>query len=335
MFDAKISVLVVVHFQHFRPSLYGYIRRAGSVGTADITIQAWPEVLEVDDYKNGYLGVEHEDNDQARAYLLGKAIESDFSYETYRAGIIQPNFHHTEGAIRIVDYTAEDLKKFGREYEKSIARCEKAEAEFTNAEDEEWTSKWLKAGDHCTFCEAGAGCPARRKLAEDVARIEFDDTPGDLHLPAVAKRGEVLGSTEEQVAHILGWAPFLEQLILAAKLYAHRAMEAGYEIPGFKLVARRSNRKLVEEAPEVLAKQLVKAGFLKNSEVKGLFVTKLKSGPQIEKMIPKKLRKKFAAEFLVKPDNGTAVAPIDDARASVEPAIETDFEDVTDELDFG
>src|SRR5665213_302614 len=31
MFDAKISVLVVVHFQHFRPSLYGYIRRAGSV----------------------------------------------------------------------------------------------------------------------------------------------------------------------------------------------------------------------------------------------------------------------------------------------------------------
>jgi hypothetical protein len=111
-------------------------------------------------------------------------------------------------------------------------------------------------------------------------------------------------------------------------------MEAGYEIPGFKLVARRSNRKLIEGTAKEIADAIVKKGFVPDRAA--LFTRPaLLSGPQIEKLVDKKKRKKFNAEFLVKPDNGTTIAPIDDPRPSVEPRNPgDDFEDA-DELDFG
>lgn len=318
--------------------------RDDTSGTADVTIPARLEsVLEVVDYKNGGLLVEHTDNDQACAYITGKAIEYDFEFDTYRTTIVQPNCAHAEGPVRWVEYTADELKEFAKAYAKDIARCEKAEAAFQkiDATDADAVKKWgaknLHAGDHCTFCEAGPACPKRLEAAQELAAIEFDDPPGDLQLPAVVGPRAV-GTTEEQVARILSWAPFLDDLVKAATLYAHRAMEAGYDIPGFKLVARRSNRKLKDGTAKELADAIVAAGFVKD---RAALFTKpaLLSGPQIEKLVAKGKRKKFNAEFLVKPDNGTSIAPIDDPRPSVDPPNPGDefeaLEDHADELDFG
>lgn len=303
--------------------------RDDTSGTADITIPARLEsLLEVVDYKNGYLLVDHEDNDQARAYLLGKAIEYNFEFETYRTTIVQPNSPHAEGPIRWQEYTAAELKDYQKKYAAGIKKCEKAEAWFdkdaANVDADklpttQWADTWLVAGDHCTFCEAGPACPARRKLAEELALIEFADPPEEVQFPApTGGRMAAIGSTEEQVAYILKWAPFLDELVKAASLYAHRAMEAGYEIPGFKLVARRSTRKLKPGVPQELAAEIVKAGFVKTKAA--LFSPpKMLTGPQIEKLVPRKLRKKFNDQFLDKPDNGTTIAAIDDVRASVEP----------------
>lgn len=308
--------------------------RDDTSGTADITIKAWPELLEVDDYKNGGIGVEVIDNDQARAYLSGKAIEADWSYERYRTGIIQPNSPHADGPVRVVEYTEQELKDFLSEYEKSIQRCEEAEAahgeigreiEGASYTFETWAKEYLNPGSHCVFCPAGPACPARRTFAEEQARIEFGTEPRKLQLPAVVdERGVVRSSTEEEVARILNWAPYLDQLVRAAELYAHRAMEAGLDIPGYKLVPRRSVRELKEGTT---IKEIVEAGYLTNSDAELAFTTpKLKSGPQLEKLVAKAKRKEFAAEFLVKPDNGTTIARIDDTRSSVEPrAILEDF----------
>ena len=324
--------------------------RDDTSGTADVTIPARLEgVLEVVDYKNGGLLVEHTDNDQACAYITGKAIEYNFEFETYRTTIVQPNCQHAEGPVRWVEYTADELREFAKAYAKDIAKCEKAEAAFEriDKDDEDavakWGDKFLKAGDHCTFCEAGPICPKRRAAAQEMAAIEFADDPEDLQLPAVVGPRAV-GTAEEQVARILTWAPFLDDLVKAANLYAHRAMEAGYDIPGFKLVKRRSNRKLKGGTAKELADEIVAAGFVKDRAA--LFSKPgLLSGPQIEKLVPKAKRKKFNDQFLVKPDNGTSVAPIDDPRASVDPTpgddfdtIDADFEaveDQTDETDFG
>jgi uncharacterized protein DUF2800 len=307
--------------------------RDDTSGTADITLSSWPELLEVDDYKNGGLLVEHIDNDQARAYLVGKAEEYEWSFERYAAGIIQPNSPHTDGPVRVVEYTEAELKQFQKEYDADIKKCEKAEESFGKMPANVWEKLYLNAGEHCIFCEAGPACPARRKEAERLAAIEFADEPTEIQLPAVVKTGEVVGTTEEQVARILTWAPFLDQLVRAAELYAHRALEAGYEIPGFKLVARRSNRKLRDEPVEDLIKEMVEGGFITNDDVQMLYTRKLKSGPQIEKLVPKKKRKDFNERFLVKPDNGTTIARVDDVRSSVEPRAAAD--DFDDETEFG
>lgn len=316
--------------------------RDDTSGTADITIPAWPDLLEVDDYKNGWLLVEAVDNDQARAYLTGKAIEWDWDFARYAAGIIQPNSPHADGPIRVLEYTREELQQFAIEYEADIKRGEVAEEKFkeigteiegANYTFEMWAAEYLKAGDHCTFCPAGATCPARRAEAQRQAAIDFDDEPHEIQLPTVPdSKLPMAGSPEEQVARILAWAPFLDDLVKAAKLYAHKAMENGYVIPGQKLVRARTNRRLKEgTTPDEIAKQ---TGIPK-AEL--FWPPELKSGPQIEKMLPKGAkRKKFADTFLFKPEGGTSVVPVDDPRPAVTPrAIGDEFDDPEEDFDFG
>src|SRR3972149_1479351 len=148
--------------------------RDDTSGTADVTLAALKAgVLEVDDYKNGYLTVEHKDNPQTLAYLLGKAIEKKFAFKIYRALICQPRADHEEGAIRYVELTKRDLLDFQKEYRAAIERCEEAEAAFEKAGTkgrDKWAAKWLSAGEACTFCEAQAICPARPPGAGEEAQ---------------------------------------------------------------------------------------------------------------------------------------------------------------------
>ena len=318
--------------------------RDDTSGTADITIPSLVNsTLEVDDYKNGWLLVEAVDNDQARAYLRGKAIEYDWIFDTYLAGIIQPNSPHADGPIRVIEYSREELERFGAEYEADIKRGEEAEEKFkevgthiegANYTFEMWAAEYLKAGDHCTFCPAGATCPTRRAEAQRQAAIDFDDEPHEIQLPTVPdSKLPMAGSPEEQVARILAWAPFLDDLVKAAKLYAHKAMENGYIIPGQKLVRARSNRRWIDGTEKEIADRVAKEFKLKRDD---LFVTELKSGPQVEKLLPKgKQRKAFADKFLIKPDAGTAVVPADDPRPAVTPTPIGDEFDDAEELDFG
>jgi len=311
--------------------------RDDTSGTADITMDAWPELLEVIDYKNGFLIVDHEDNSQAKAYLLGKAIETDFSHELYRTTIVQPRSLHPEGPIRFEEFSADALREFQKEYRAGIKKNETAEKAFTDPPTAAWEKKYLVPGDHCTFCDAGATCNARRRSVEDEAKMDFADEPRELEIMKPALDGEILppdgDQTAERVARILRWAPYLDGLVKAAHLYAHRALEAGYEIPGFKLVPRRSNREFIKGAARQIAADIVAKGYV--DDIKKLYTSpKLISGPQAEKLVPSKKRKQFAADFLVKPDNGTTIAPIESPLPQVPPSIETDFEEFEAQEDF-
>lgn len=319
--------------------------RDDTSGTADVTIDAWPEVLEVDDYKNGYVTVEHEDNEQAMSYLLGKAIEVNFSHEIYRTAIIQPNADHEEGKVRWVEYTKEELLAFQEKLRAGINRCEKAEDAFedTDKDDVEafaaWSKKWLKAGDHCLFCDASAVCLARRNQAEEQAGIDFADEPVEINLPVVVGNRALEGKSDvEQAAHVVRWAPVLESLIKAAAIYLQRAMEAGYVVDGFKLVKRRANREFRKDRTEKqLVDAIMKGGFIKDRDL--LFSRpKLISGPQALKLVPAKKRREFEDKFLTKPDRGVSLAPESDSRPAVEINPGDDFEEIEEEgeeYDFG
>lgn len=92
----------------------------------------------------------------------------------------------------------------------------------------------------CLFCPAKATCHARHtaqlKTAEDVftnyALVE--KTP-----PMV---------THAQIAEFLTRVPELEKFIKHLRKYAEAAIMAGQEIPGFKIIRGKSNRKFKNEA---------------------------------------------------------------------------------------
>lgn len=303
--------------------------RDDTSGTADVTIDAWPEVLEVVDYKNGYNVVEHEDNEQLLAYLLGKALESDFAHERYRVTVVQPNAGHEAGRVRAFDTTKKELLAFQKRYRAGIEQCEKAERDLPHfagkSNFHEWQAAWLSSGSHCMFCDAQAICPARRKLAQAEAKMDFADDPREVAMPTNAA----------DVARVLYWAPTLEALIKAAELWALRSMESGHKVDGHKLVRSKSNRRLREDMPEgELVGAIVKSGYVaKPSEL--YTEPKLLSGPQIEKLVPKAKRKAFEEQFLFKPEGKLTVVRESDPRPAITCSAADDFADELAVDDFG
>lgn len=310
--------------------------RDDTSGTADVTIKAFPAVLEVVDYKNGYNLVDHEDNDQLLAYLLGKALEEKFAYETYKVTVVQPNAPHVEGRVRSFPATRKELLAFQKRYRAGIEKCEEAEADAVAseapAEQEAWSERWLKSGEHCLFCDAQAVCPARKKLAQQHAKLDFAEEPRELVLATDSTK------TAEDVARILDWAPQMETLIKAASLYAQRSMESGHTIPGYKLVRGRSNRKWRDDIAEAILVAEIASEF-KIARDRLFTKPEMLSGPQVEKLLPAKLRKKFSDNYLFKPEGALTVAAASDPREAITCSAGDDFaaieDDTADELDFG
>ncbi|MCK1668651.1 DUF2800 domain-containing protein [Bradyrhizobium sp. 153] len=311
--------------------------RDDTSGTADVTIDAWPVLLELADFKNGWIVVETE-SDQLIAYLLGKALEDDFSHERYMATVIQPNASDPElRAPRSIEYTREELLEWQAMYRKAVERCDEADAAFAEVEKveepyqeqayDDWAAKYLKAGTHCTFCEAAAICPAKRSLHQAQAKIDFDDEPRALNFDSRRRR---------EVAHLMKWAPHFAAFFKSVAAYAQREMEAGFEIEGQKLVRSKTNRVF---KPGMTEAEIV-AAILKGAYVadKSKLYDKpaLKSGPQIEKMVPAKRRKEFNEALLHKPEGALTMAPADDPRPAVSRGAADDFDDYEDdEMDFG
>ncbi len=310
--------------------------RDDTSGTADVTIDAWPVLLEVVDYKNGYLTVEHEDNDQLSAYLLGKAIEAGFAHEHFAITVVQPNAADGEAqAPRTYRMTAKDLLAFQKEYRADIKKNEAAEndprcptAGFTTV-NPEWAAKYLNAGedaDHCTFCDAAPICPARLMLAQRDAEMDFADDPEDLPEP----------ESPADVSRILAWAPRMQKLIAQAHAFGLRTIQNGFEVPGFKAVHGRSIRRLVEMDEKKLVRAVVKEGFVDDA-AKLYAKPSLLSGPQMEKLVAPKRRKEFEAKFMVKPPGALTLVPEESARMAAECGPGDDFanEPIEDEMDFG
>jgi hypothetical protein len=294
--------------------------RDDTSGTADVTLDAFPEILEVVDYKNGWNVVEHKDNDQLNSYLLGKALETEFAHDEYQITVVQPNAPHEEGRIREFKTTKKKLLAYQKTLRADIARCDEADNEFhhlsTKAQRRDWEETYLKAGEHCLFCDAAPVCPARLALAQDDAKADFADEPHDLEEPI----------NSEEAARILQWAPRMEALIRAAAMYVQRDMENGFAVPGLKLVHGRSVRTLKEMDEAKIVALILKGNFVAN---KALLYSKpkLKSGPQIVDMVAKDKRKTFESKFIVKPLGKLTVTTEDDPRPAVERSAADDFKD--------
>lgn len=318
-------------------------------GTADVTIDAWPEMLEVVDYKNGVgVLVPVKGNLQLRTYLLGRAVELGETqedsarldlYEDYRYTIGQPRHHRAPpNGVSSEDLSAKDLVKFREELRAACKRVDAARAlveDMFQACAEEgspqpsiddvrqalYSHGHLSVGEdgsHCTYCPHINDCPAARKKAEETAGIDFENEPSEIEPP--------LGPNH--LATVIPWVPFIKTFLNNAEKRAEELALEG-QMPGYKMVRKPSNRVLKDgvnegEVQSFLREHGGKADQMHNAPKPA----SLKTGPQLEKLLPRKHQKAFSDKFMYKPAGGLTMVPEDDGREAVtndDPA--ADFEE--------
>ena len=283
-------------------------------GTSDaITYDHRQSLLTVFDLKYGRgVVVEVEDNPQEMYYGLGALLEIESKYPQYRIKkiklvIVQPRAPHTDGAVRSVTLSYEDVIAFGAELLERAEKTQEPDAPLT-------------PGSWCKFCRAAAVCPALQKQAVSVAKREFAELPTNM-----PPKPETLSVTELVV--VLNSADLLEDWLASVRAHVMGMLERGEEVPGFKAVAKRANRKWVDE-------ELV-YGFLQEHGVERSAgqVVKIKSPAQLEKVL-KKHKLPLPEDLYRKVSSGNTMAPDSDPRPplALGPANEFINEDVLEGL---
>lgn len=320
--------------------------RDDTSGTADVTIDAWPLWLEVVDYKNGRLVVEHKDNPQLLAYLAGKAEDTGWLHDNYRIAVVQPNGRHEEGKVRPFDVTKEELQAFVVKHRAAAEAADRAaEALFEvdyhldgilspvsineRGEEATFADAYLTPGDHCEWCPVALLCPSYKRYAREVARDDFTGTPDPKNA------GPMVEATEEAI-RIKKAEPFLRALIRKANAQLNAEARAGRMPADLKYIRAKSDRRWIlgdddkPIPPALLVRKIVEAGYLDEEKASKLFApADLISGPKAEKLVTTKegLRKKFAAEFLYAPPGGLKLVPRDSAGEEVVVSAADDFKE--------
>ena len=261
-------------------------------GSSDAVI-IYNSTLQVYDLKYGKgVRVSAKDNPQMRCYALGAlcgpAELMDIS--TVIMTIVQPRLQHVSSEA----LTADQLYLWGVNVLKPAA--EKA-----------WEGKGEPVpGEHCHFCKAAAQCPALRQMAEETA--------------ATGRKPELM--SPEELSDCLSKLPVIKDWVSALEEHALAKALDGETIPGWKVVAGRSIRRISDPgAAELILEQ---AGFgpedyFKPSELKGI--------SDLEKLMGKKSFATLLGPYVVKPQGKPALAPIDDPRPEYSQA-EADFNNV-------
>lgn len=276
---------------HLFPDLYG---------TADgVIYHAETKTLEVWDYKNGQgVVVEADGNVQLLYYALGALLKNKVPCEWVKIVICQPNAFHPNGAIRSWTVPSADLIDFMADLVEDAEKTKDSNAP-------------LASGDHCRFCPAAPICPLMEDMAISSAQEEFS--------PALKYDPEKLGM-------ILGRLGAIESWVKAVRGFAQAEVERGFEIPGFKLVDRRANRKWFQDAENTEAQLLHQFG-LTYMEVHQ--TPKLLSPAQIEKLLDKDQKKALEA-MVTKQSSGKTLVPETDKRITAKSSVEADFTVITE-----
>lgn len=223
-------------------------------GTCDC-VMIGGDTLHITDYKHGKgVAVSAEDNPQMRLYALGalKMFAPVFgdAIKKVSMGICQPRLSSEASEDCL---TVEDLRAWGESIKPTAQEAYNGPGTFC-------------PGEHCRFCRGKAQCRARAD--QNTAFEDFKDC-------AIAgKAAPELQALSPEARAVIGLPPMLsdieigELLIRAEGLvqwykdlceYATQNILNGKEIPGWKVVAGKSNRafKDVEEA----FSKVIEAGY--------------------------------------------------------------------------
>ena len=255
-------------------------------GTIDCLIVS-PECLTIVDFKYGAgVGVEVHGNLQLLSYAT-IALSLIDQPRKVRLVVVQPRFGHDDGPVRSWEPTTKDLDTFF-----------KLVADIWNMPDEE---KHFKAGDHCRWCPHKVNCPELHKLTMEAARAEFAGVE-------ITNGTAVTSMTPETAVEFREKRKAIELYFKAIEQWIQLQLESGVEVPGLKLVHKRSNRSWAVEEDTILRKcRSRKLGK------KDIYETKLLSPARLEKLTDKK----FVSQFCETRITGTTVVPVSDRREAI------------------
>lgn len=272
-------------------------------GTCDC-VMIGGDTLHITDYKHGKgVAVSAVDNPQMRLYALGAlkmfAPVYGGAIKKVSMGICQPRLSEEASEETL---TVEELLAWG------IAIKPIAQEAFNGPGS-------FCPGEHCRFCAGKAQCRARAEQNtafedfKDIA-IEGKAAPELSGLTPEAKA--VIGAppmlSDAEVGDLLVRAESLVQWYKDLQEYATSALLAGKEIPGWKLVAGRSNRSFTDT--DEAFKAVIALGY----EEEMLYDRKPKTLTEIESLLGKKKFAETMAAYVVKPQGKPTLATINDKR---------------------
>lgn len=253
--------------------------------------------LHVIDFKYGAgVVVEPEENTQLICYAIGVARMYDYNFTEVVIAIYQPRAEHEAGPYREWVTDIETLLAWEKKFKEAAARTLQPDAPL------KYNEKW------CRFCPAKSICPEISTQALKDAQLAFTDAEGldDIRYPVPNKVG--LGKFD--LGKIMEALPKLETWIKAVREHAFAYAQAGNELPGWKLVEKRSTRKWLD--PE---KTAARARFQFGSVA--FTEPELLSPAQLEKVVGKKYDK-WIANRVTAISSGMTLVPETDSRSSVQ-----------------
>lgn len=163
----------------------------------------------------------------------------------------------------------------------------------------------------CQFCRAKATC---RALAEHSVAVAAEDFKA-IDAPITLKTPDTLSNTEisallPQMNLIVGWTK-------AVNAYALGELQQGREVPGYKLVAGKSNRAWSDEGA---AEKALRKSKLKVTDI---FTKKLISPKQAEDLLGK--GHPILKKCVVKPEGKPTIAEVSDKRPPLQAPLGQDF----------
>lgn len=262
----------------------------GGFGTADrVTVDIDRGHLVVSDLKYGRgVRVDAAGNPQLRLYAEGAATELEalgVDIQTITTEIHQPRLDH----ISTEDLTRADL----------TAWCETVVRPAALAAREP-SAPFVPGDAQCRFCPAAAHCRARADWVQALAVDGF----GVVQDPQRVSDGE-LAALLERIAALRAWANAIEERAFAV-------LQAGGDLPGWKLVEGRANRTWRD--PDAAERALARAGLKKDQRTQARLI----SPAQAEKILGR--GHDLLAKHVDRPPGKPTLAPITDPRPALTPA---------------
>ena len=268
-------------------------------GTGDCVI-IYGKDLHIVDFKYGKgVPVKAEGNYQLALYALGAYHEFGilFPIEDVHLHVVQPRIPNSSSWST----TLKEILSWGETVVKPAAeKAFKGEGEFRPADycsgDAE---NYCRSG----FCKAYGRCRATADKNMGLMKKAWDKEQNQKRLPPLI--------SWEEAGKLLKEAMYLKEWVQKLEGAALDEIVAGGQVPGWKAVEGRSNRRL-SDADSAFA-ELVDAGY----EEAVLYRREPVALGELEKMLSKEHRQNILSKYIVRPQGKPTLAPEDDKRPAM------------------